>query len=116
MQDFKEFSKGRGPKKVFSGPVEFINGLPWRMRIKHCDDYIGILLNCVGDETDAAWTCRAAFQFSVVSCKETGIIDPKNGFYDEKKDVVTFKAEVITDHRRRIYPVCLSHDDYVELT
>uniref|UniRef100_A0A183C568 MATH domain-containing protein n=1 Tax=Globodera pallida TaxID=36090 RepID=A0A183C568_GLOPA len=129
MPNFKEFSKGRGPKEVFSDTVEFINGLLWQMRIKHHDSHVGIYLNCCADETDAAWTSRAAFQFSVVSCKRSAecfmmignlnsfeiyyansesrgyeqfasikeLMDPKNGFYDEKADAVTFKAEVVAE-------------------
>uniref|UniRef100_A0A183CIY1 BTB domain-containing protein n=1 Tax=Globodera pallida TaxID=36090 RepID=A0A183CIY1_GLOPA len=125
----KEFSDGRGPKDVFSEPVELINGLPWRIEINHCVEYVGIFLLCDGDETDAAWTCRAAVQFSVISCKKSGeclmtegeldsfniftantcswgyeqfasikeLMDPKNGFYDEKADAVTFKAEVVAE-------------------
>uniref|UniRef100_A0A183BTF8 MATH domain-containing protein n=1 Tax=Globodera pallida TaxID=36090 RepID=A0A183BTF8_GLOPA len=67
MPKFKQFSKGPGPKFVFSAPVVYINGLPWRMRIDRCVAHVGIYLHCDGDETDAAWSCRAAAQFSVVS-------------------------------------------------
>uniref|UniRef100_A0A183CKT4 MATH domain-containing protein n=1 Tax=Globodera pallida TaxID=36090 RepID=A0A183CKT4_GLOPA len=129
MPNFKEFSEGPGPKEVFSAPVVYINGFPWRMRIEHSDAYVGIYLQCDGDETDVAWSCRAAFQCGIVSCKKSGeclmterdldrfhiytancrswghrhfvkieeLMDPKNGFYDEKENAVTFKAEVITE-------------------
>uniref|UniRef100_A0A183CM71 BTB domain-containing protein n=1 Tax=Globodera pallida TaxID=36090 RepID=A0A183CM71_GLOPA len=128
MPKFKEFSEGRGPKKVLSEPVVYINGLPWKIWIKHLDAYVGIFLHCDGDKTDVAWSCRAACEYSVISCKKGGeclmkrgtldkfdvytancchgfeefvriekLMDPKNGFYDEKEDTVTFKAEVITE-------------------
>uniref|UniRef100_A0A183BWG2 BTB domain-containing protein n=1 Tax=Globodera pallida TaxID=36090 RepID=A0A183BWG2_GLOPA len=126
MPDFKEFSEEGAQLDLLSDPVVYINGLPWQILIKRWDDYIGLHLYCDGDETDMAWTCRAAFQCGVVSCKKggewlmkEGNLDsfdiftanskwgrpvlikleefPKNGLYDEKEDAVTFKAEVIVE-------------------
>uniref|UniRef100_A0A914H8D6 BTB domain-containing protein n=1 Tax=Globodera rostochiensis TaxID=31243 RepID=A0A914H8D6_GLORO len=126
MLNFRAFSEGQGPLGVLSDPFEYIKGLPWQIKIKRCDAHVGIYLHCGGDTNDIAWTCRAAFQFSVVSCKEAAecfgqregrgvfdatdnncgwskfvkfeqLFDPKNALYDEKADAVTFKAEVITE-------------------
>uniref|UniRef100_A0A914HRM4 BTB domain-containing protein n=1 Tax=Globodera rostochiensis TaxID=31243 RepID=A0A914HRM4_GLORO len=129
MPNFKEFSEGRGPKQVFSPRVEYINGLPWRIETVHCDEYVELYLLCCADKTDMAWSCRAAYQFSVVSCNKSGeclrhqgdlddfalyyanslswgwrdfikfkeLMDPKNGFYDEEEDAVTFKAEIVAE-------------------
>ncbi|KAI3419124.1 hypothetical protein GPALN_006885 [Globodera pallida] len=116
MSKFKEFSEGRGPKTVFSAPVVYINGLPWQIEINHCDAHIGIFLHCDGDKTDMAWACRAAYQFSVVSCEKANgrswgrqkfikfeeLMDPNNGLYDEKADAVTFKAEVAVEEPNRM--------------
>uniref|UniRef100_A0A914H5I1 BTB domain-containing protein n=1 Tax=Globodera rostochiensis TaxID=31243 RepID=A0A914H5I1_GLORO len=124
MLNFRAFSEGQGPLGVLSDPFEYIKGLPWQIKIKRCDAHVGIYLHCGGDTNDNAWTCRAAFQFSVVSCKEAAecfgqregrgvfdatdnncgwskfvkfeqLFDPKNALYDEKADAVTFKAKVI---------------------
>uniref|UniRef100_A0A183CKG5 BTB domain-containing protein n=1 Tax=Globodera pallida TaxID=36090 RepID=A0A183CKG5_GLOPA len=131
MPNFRSFSEGRGPKEVLNASFEYINGLPWQIKIKRCDEHVGFYLHCGGDTTDVAWICRAAFQFSVVSCKQVGVcfgqreetgvfdatnnncgwskfvkfeqlFDPKNGLYDEKADVVTFKAEVIIEEPNRM--------------
>ncbi|KAI3413255.1 hypothetical protein GPALN_010753 [Globodera pallida] len=82
MPHFTAFSEGRGPNKVLSAPVVYINGLPWRMRIDHCADYVDLYLLCYGDETDMAWSCRAAYQFSVISCNESAESLVKEGDLD----------------------------------
>uniref|UniRef100_A0A914GPC1 BTB domain-containing protein n=1 Tax=Globodera rostochiensis TaxID=31243 RepID=A0A914GPC1_GLORO len=129
MPNFKAFSERGEPKEVLSDPAVYINGLPWRIQINHLDAFVSIYLHCDGDETDAAWNCRAAFQFCVVSCNKSAeclmkegdldtfhiytvncpswgygkfvkieeLMDPKNGFYVEEEDAVTFKAQVITE-------------------
>uniref|UniRef100_A0A183C146 MATH domain-containing protein n=1 Tax=Globodera pallida TaxID=36090 RepID=A0A183C146_GLOPA len=126
MPKFKEFSEGRGPKEVLSEPVVYINGLPWRIKIKHWDAYVSFIVKCCGDENDMTWNCLANVKFVIVSCKKSSerlgqreghdvfnaivasrgwnqfikfgeLMDPKNGFYDKREDTVTFKAEVVAE-------------------
>uniref|UniRef100_A0A914GQA1 BTB domain-containing protein n=1 Tax=Globodera rostochiensis TaxID=31243 RepID=A0A914GQA1_GLORO len=141
MPNFKTFVKRRERLVVVQSDTVDINGLPWTIGIATCKCegegatadpncvHIGIGLRCLGDKTDMAWTCRAAYQFSVVSFKKSGecllkrgeldsfniftpnhvswylgcaytveqLMDPKNGFYDEEEDTVTFKAEVVVE-------------------
>uniref|UniRef100_A0A914I330 BTB domain-containing protein n=1 Tax=Globodera rostochiensis TaxID=31243 RepID=A0A914I330_GLORO len=122
-----------------------INGLPWEMEIEACECvkeppatttnpdcfHIDVGLNCLGDENDMTWSCRAAAQFSVVNksgeslmkqgnldnfelytahCASNGpgcvfkieeLMSPKNGFYDEKDDSMTFKVEIVAEEAIR---------------
>uniref|UniRef100_A0A183BTF6 BTB domain-containing protein n=1 Tax=Globodera pallida TaxID=36090 RepID=A0A183BTF6_GLOPA len=116
----------RGPKGVISDPAVFINGLPWRVVIAHLDDYVGFAVKCCGDEKNMTWSCRATIHGTILSRKksyaglgqregrhifharENGwgwhqfikfeeLMDPKNGLYEAKEDVVTFKAKVIAE-------------------
>uniref|UniRef100_A0A183CKG6 MATH domain-containing protein n=1 Tax=Globodera pallida TaxID=36090 RepID=A0A183CKG6_GLOPA len=74
MTNFKEFSEGCGPKYVLSDPVEFINGLPWRIKIKRTGKgtHIGFFVLCDGDKSDAVWTCHATFLCKILSCQKSG--------------------------------------------
>uniref|UniRef100_A0A183CPJ1 MATH domain-containing protein n=1 Tax=Globodera pallida TaxID=36090 RepID=A0A183CPJ1_GLOPA len=54
MKNFKDFYAQLGPKTVLGDPVEFINGLPWRIMIKDCDEYVGLHLYCNGNEAGGA--------------------------------------------------------------
>ncbi|KAI3415214.1 hypothetical protein GPALN_004826 [Globodera pallida] len=113
MPNFKQFAEGRGPKEVLSDSVEFINGLPWLIWINRYDDYVGIHLKCDGDKTDMAWICRAAGQFSVVSCKKSGECLMKEGeldsfvIYTAKSESWGFelfvKIEELMDPRNGLY-------------
>uniref|UniRef100_A0A183C575 BTB domain-containing protein n=1 Tax=Globodera pallida TaxID=36090 RepID=A0A183C575_GLOPA len=76
-------ANGRRPKDVHSAPVVYINGLPWKIWVRHCDPYVGIYVKCIGDETDMAWNCRAASQFSIISCKESGECVMNKGELDD---------------------------------
>uniref|UniRef100_A0A183BRK4 BTB domain-containing protein n=1 Tax=Globodera pallida TaxID=36090 RepID=A0A183BRK4_GLOPA len=102
MPNFKEFSKGSGPKKVLSDAVEFINGLPWRIEINRCDDYIGFSVNLpkIGGCLRQLECCRIYNAIENIwgspeFIKFEQLMDPRNGFYDKKEDAVTFKAKVI---------------------
>uniref|UniRef100_A0A183BTF7 BTB domain-containing protein n=1 Tax=Globodera pallida TaxID=36090 RepID=A0A183BTF7_GLOPA len=126
LTNFKKFFKRCWPKYVLSEPVEYINGLPWRIRIDRYGAYVGFYLKCDGDTNDVIWNCRATFKLCVVSCKEIGeclrqrefrhifnaieadwgmrkfikfeeLMNPKNGLYDVEEDAVTFKAEVVAE-------------------
>ncbi|KAI3419131.1 hypothetical protein GPALN_006892 [Globodera pallida] len=74
MSNFKKFSEGQGPKYVLSDPVEFINGLPWRIKIKLTGKgaYVGFFVFCDGDKSDLAWSCRATFHCKILSCQKSG--------------------------------------------
>uniref|UniRef100_A0A183CKG7 MATH domain-containing protein n=1 Tax=Globodera pallida TaxID=36090 RepID=A0A183CKG7_GLOPA len=52
MPNFRAFSVGRGPNEVFSEPVVFINGLPWRIKIKRViETYVGCFIECNGEKS-----------------------------------------------------------------
>uniref|UniRef100_A0A914HMY6 BTB domain-containing protein n=1 Tax=Globodera rostochiensis TaxID=31243 RepID=A0A914HMY6_GLORO len=112
MSYFKAFAKRHDPPRfgkpimcrtLSSGTVN-INGLPWQIMIKGCEcagtdanpTCIDIGLRCLGDKTDMAWSCRAAHQFSVVSCKKSGECLLKRGELDNF-DVYTANC-VRNDH------------------
>uniref|UniRef100_A0A183C565 BTB domain-containing protein n=1 Tax=Globodera pallida TaxID=36090 RepID=A0A183C565_GLOPA len=140
VTEFKAFVGGRMTPR-FSEEVDF-NGLAWLIELDICyseeltgaketaiNQHIEISLRYSGDETDMAWTCRAASLFSIVSCNGSGeslmkrgdldnfelytayctqhnpgwaytieeVMDPKNGLYDEKRDAMTFKAEIVVE-------------------
>ncbi|KAI3419127.1 hypothetical protein GPALN_006888 [Globodera pallida] len=51
MPNLRPFSVGYGPNEVFSDPVEFINGFPWRIKIRRTidDTYVGFYVDCGGE-------------------------------------------------------------------
>uniref|UniRef100_A0A914GYS7 MATH domain-containing protein n=1 Tax=Globodera rostochiensis TaxID=31243 RepID=A0A914GYS7_GLORO len=107
MPNIKEFSEGHGPKEVLSDAVEYINGLPWRIEINHCDAYIGLYLHCDGDQKRHGLVLSCYFSRQHCFLQQNWgyehfveieeLLDSKNGLYDEKEDAVTFKVEVITE-------------------
>ncbi|KAL3097124.1 hypothetical protein niasHS_002840 [Heterodera schachtii] len=125
LTNFKAFAEGRGPKEVTNETAEHINGLAWKIQVKHSEQNIGLFLHCEGNLADLAWTCQAVYQASVVSCskgddgflqKGNGIfsahssslgwekfakfdelMDVTNGFYDAKDDAMAFKMEVAAE-------------------
>uniref|UniRef100_A0A914GT90 MATH domain-containing protein n=1 Tax=Globodera rostochiensis TaxID=31243 RepID=A0A914GT90_GLORO len=89
----KDFYEQLAPKTVHSDPVEFINGFPWQIMIKDCDEYVGLHLHCDGDETAR----RVGQLFHANSQNVKDLMGPKNGLYDENEEAVMFKAEVVAD-------------------
>uniref|UniRef100_A0A914GT95 BTB domain-containing protein n=1 Tax=Globodera rostochiensis TaxID=31243 RepID=A0A914GT95_GLORO len=110
MPNFKQFIAGRRPKEVLIDAVEYINGLPWKITIKHVDAaYVGFFVKCCGDERTWPGVVRGeldTFHIYTANCCSWGykqfvkieeLMDPKNGLYDEKEDAVTFKAEIVAE-------------------
>uniref|UniRef100_A0A183CR04 VWFD domain-containing protein n=1 Tax=Globodera pallida TaxID=36090 RepID=A0A183CR04_GLOPA len=113
MSYFNAFAKRRAPPR-FGQPISWgprssctvnINGLPWQIMITGCEcagtaanpTCIDIGLRCLGDKTDMAWSCRAAAQFSIVSCKKSGECLLKRGELDSF-DVYTANCVSSNDH------------------
>uniref|UniRef100_A0A183C139 MATH domain-containing protein n=1 Tax=Globodera pallida TaxID=36090 RepID=A0A183C139_GLOPA len=67
MPNLRPFSVGYGPNEVFSDPVEFINGFPWRIKIRRTidDTYVGFYVDCGGESLQ--------------------LFDPKNGFEKDQR-------------------------------
>ncbi|KAI3419141.1 hypothetical protein GPALN_006902 [Globodera pallida] len=97
LTEFKAFVKRRDRtpegnirRGTESSDLVHINGLPWQIDVDVCECegtaanpnciHIDISLCCSGDETDMAWACRAAHQFSVF--KKSGECLMKRGELD----------------------------------
>ncbi|KAI3419139.1 hypothetical protein GPALN_006900 [Globodera pallida] len=126
MPNFKTFVKRRERLVVIRNDTVYINGLPWTIGIATCKCegegtaadpncvHIGIGIRCLGDKTDMAWSCRAAHQFSVVSCKKSveeclmkiGILDRFHiytGKCASNVDFCAYKIEELMDPKNGLY-------------
>uniref|UniRef100_A0A914IE05 MATH domain-containing protein n=1 Tax=Globodera rostochiensis TaxID=31243 RepID=A0A914IE05_GLORO len=148
MLTIEKLSKfARGDVKCFRlGEAVHIRGLPWKILAllqstpNSAERWLGLYLQCNGENTEPSWSCAGSATFRIVSQKEgkkdfiqtfsrrhsffsktnnwgfpefmnfEELMDPDNGWYDAKNDTVILEVEVTAEE-----PTGIDDTDFVFL-
>uniref|UniRef100_A0A914H608 MATH domain-containing protein n=1 Tax=Globodera rostochiensis TaxID=31243 RepID=A0A914H608_GLORO len=144
IEKVSEFARG-DEKSRRLGEAVYIRGLPWKILAllqtlpDSAERWLGLYLQCNGENTDPSWSCAGSATSRIVSQKEekedfTGLnirhsfcsktknwgfsefmkfeelMDPYNGWYDAKNDTVILEVEVTAEE-----PTGIDDTDFVFL-